>query len=328
VLDTVCSAVELPAPAAGSALAGLRSFTRDRRMLLVLDNCEHVLDAAAELVDELLTGGPELAVLATSREPLEVAGEQVRPLAPLAPAPAVELFLERLDLLTGPGSDRTADETKVAGEIAAAVDGLPLALELAAGRARAYSLSEIALQVRADASSLSRVGRVRAAHHHTIRGAIDSSYRALPEPEAVLHRAVGVVPGPFTADLAAALVGRDPSDTVDTIAGLVHRSLLTSLARSAPTASRGSPSWPPCGATPCIRPSPVLRRPATPGSSASSTTAQASGRPAPRSGTGRWKTTSPPSLVDAASAALGRAGLEQARADAVRLTLADLVDAG
>ncbi|ODU06306.1 MAG: hypothetical protein ABS81_05110 [Pseudonocardia sp. SCN 72-86] len=165
VLDTVCSAVELPPPVSGDAVAGLRTLVRDRRMLLVLDNCEHVVDAAAELVEQLLSAGPELAILATSREPLEVVDERVHVLGPLAAGPAAELFLERLHDVAG---DHPADELAVTAEIVAAVDGLPLALELAAGRARAYSLAEIAAQVRADASSLSRIGRGRASHHAAV----------------------------------------------------------------------------------------------------------------------------------------------------------------
>jgi len=185
----------------------------------VLDNCEHVLAAAAELVDALLVGGSALSVLATSREPLEVDGEQVVGLTPLPVPAAVELFLERLD--TPPPAD-ALDSVR---EIVAAVDGLPLALELAAGRARAFTLTEIAADVRVDASALSRVGRGRT-HHRTVREAIDSSYRDLPRPLAALHRAVGAVPGPFTAELAAGLVA---ADVTNAVAGLAHRSLLTPL---------------------------------------------------------------------------------------------------
>jgi DNA-binding SARP family transcriptional activator len=158
VPDAVSSAVELPIAGSDDPADALRRFVASRRMLVVLDNCEHVLDAAAELVDAVFvgatdrpTGGSGSAVLTTSREPLEVDGEHVQRLAPLPVDAAVELFLERLD-------EPASDETVVA-EIAAAVDGLPLALELAAGRARVYSLAEIAAQVRADASTLSRIGR-------------------------------------------------------------------------------------------------------------------------------------------------------------------------
>lgn len=230
VPDTVSSAIG--APVAGSPLEALRAFTRGRRMLLVLDNCEHVLDAVAGLVEDLLVDGAETAVLATSREPLDIGGEQVHPLRPLPAggpdSPATELFLERL-AEQAPGRGDDASARACAAEIAAAVDGLPLALELAAGRARAYSLPEIAVQVRADASSLSRIGRGRASHHGTVRGAIDTSYRSLPGPEAALHRAAAAVPGPFTADLAAALGAAPPTAATDVVAGLVHRSLLSPL---------------------------------------------------------------------------------------------------
>jgi predicted ATPase/DNA-binding SARP family transcriptional activator len=225
VLETVASTLELPATGSADPVDDLRRYTAARRMLLVLDNCEHVLDAVAELVDVLLVEESALVVLATSREPLEVDGEHVDRLDPLPGAAAVELFLERLD---GPVA---AEAQAFVAEIAAAVDGLPLALELAAGRARAYSLAEIAAQVRADASTLSRVGRGRVGrrgnHPRTVREAIDSSYRDLPAPLAALHRAVGVVPGPFTVRLAAGLVGTDATDAA---AGLAHRSLLTPLA--------------------------------------------------------------------------------------------------
>jgi predicted ATPase len=225
VLETVASTLELPATGPADPVDALRRYTAARRMLLVLDNCEHVLDAAAELVDLLLVEDSALVVLATSREPLEVDGEHVDRLDPLPGAAAVELFLERLD---GPVA---AEAQAFVAEIAAAVDGLPLALELAAGRARAYSLAEIAAQVRADASTLSRVGRGRGgrrgSHPRTVREAIDSSYRDLPAPLAALHRAVGAIPGPFTVRLATGLVGTDATDAA---AGLAHRSLLTPLA--------------------------------------------------------------------------------------------------
>ncbi|HWN28898.1 MAG TPA: BTAD domain-containing putative transcriptional regulator, partial [Actinomycetospora sp.] len=235
VLDTVTSTLELPVTGPADPVDALVRFTAGRRMLVVLDNCEHVLDAAADLTDGLLVEGSPLVVLATSREPLEVDGEVVAPLAPLATPAAVELFLDRIDALV-PGDGRDGESLASVREIATAVDGVPLALELAAGRARAYTLAEIAVQVRADASSLSRVGRGRGAHHHrTVRDAIDASYRDLSPPLAMLHRAAGSVPGPFTPALATALIGGTAeADTADAVAGLVHRSLLTPLGPSRP----------------------------------------------------------------------------------------------
>lgn len=228
VPDTVASTVELPISGVTDPVEALCRRTASRRMLMVLDNCEHVLDAAAELVEALSVEGSSLVVLATSREPLEVVGEHVRRLAPLPGPAAVELFLERLD---GPAPD---EALAVVGEIADAVDGLPLALELAAARARVYTLAEIAAQVRTDASTLSRVGRGRggdSTHHRTVRDAIDTSYRDLPAPLAVLHRALAAVPGPFTPGLAAGLVG---TDVTDALAALAHCSLLIPLGPARP----------------------------------------------------------------------------------------------
>jgi predicted ATPase/DNA-binding SARP family transcriptional activator len=218
---------------AGDGLSGaadtLRAFTRARRMLLILDNCEHVLDAVAELVEDLQAAGTKLVVLATSREPLEVQGEELVELAPLpvgdtTSSPAGELFLERL-AEAAPEHRLSADDLACAATICAAVDGVPLAIELAAARSRAFSLPEIARQVRADPSSLSRVGRARGGHQ-SVRMAVDRSVRLLDPGEQELHAAMSVVPGPMTAALAAALVAQPPGETEGLVAGLVHRSLL------------------------------------------------------------------------------------------------------
>ena len=218
---------------AGDGLSGaadtLRAFTRARRMLLILDNCEHVLDAVAELVEDLQAAGTKLVVLATSREPLEVQGEELVELAPLpvgdtTSSPAGELFLERL-AEAAPEHRLSADDLACAATICAAVDGVPLAIELAAARSRAFSLTEIASQVRADPSALSRVGRGRGGHQ-SVRMAVDRSVRLLDPGEQELHAAMSVVPGPMTAGLAAALVAQPPGETEGPIAGLVHRSLL------------------------------------------------------------------------------------------------------
>ncbi|MDT0350161.1 BTAD domain-containing putative transcriptional regulator [Pseudonocardia charpentierae] len=251
VLPTIASAVGLAVPTAGTFADALRAFSRGRRMLLLLDNGEHVLDDVAELVDSLLVDGTELAVLCTSREPLDIDGEVVWSLAPLPlpdpdadarTSPAVALFLERLG-----AADRALGATvlddpqclELAVRICRAVDGVPLAMELAAARARAFTLDEIAEQVGTDASALARIGRGRpehrkADHHRTVRFAVEQSYRVLPADEAALHRAVSVVPGPFTPALAAALAALPIGDTHELLARLVHRSLLVSLGPAGP----------------------------------------------------------------------------------------------
>jgi predicted ATPase/DNA-binding SARP family transcriptional activator len=221
------SAFGLAGDGVSSAADTLRAFTRSRRMLLILDNCEHVLDPVAELMESLLVAGSRLVVLATSREPLEVEGEELVELAPLPvvggeASPARELFLERL-AEAAPERRLTADDLACATTICAAVDGVPLAIELAAARSRAFSLPEIAAQVRADPSALSRVGR---GSRQSVRMAVDRSVRLLAADEQVLHAAMSVVPGPMTAAMAAALVGERPGEAEGLVAGLVHRSLL------------------------------------------------------------------------------------------------------
>ena len=244
VAATITSALGLALQATGSAGDALRSFGRDRRMLLLLDNCEHLLDPVAEIVDDLLADGTELAVLATSRVPLDVDGERVFPLDPLPvpgtntrAGPAVELFLERLAATGLPGDDPDRLDDEVLDRVARicrAVDGVPLAIELAAARARAYSLDEIVAQVTADASTLGRVGRGARGPHGTVRSAVEQSYRTLSPEEAQLHRAVSVVPGPFTDAAAAALVDRPAAEVRTLLARLVHCSLLVPLGPQGP----------------------------------------------------------------------------------------------
>ena len=241
VVEAVVSAIGIAPSASGSALDELLTYARDRRLVLVLDNCEQVLEPTAKLVDALLAAGEDVSVLATSREPLGVDDEVVRAIPPLvadlAPSaepdseaalpPAVELFVERLTAATG--ATLTGAETALAQVICQSVDGVPLAVELAAARARAYSLAEIADQVATDPSSLAQVGRGGADHHRTVRFAIEQTYRSLTAAEASLHRAVSVLPGPFTVGLAAALDERPVVETADLVAGLAHRSMMVAL---------------------------------------------------------------------------------------------------
>ena len=240
VVDAVVSTIGIAPPASGSAEDALLAYARDRKMLLVLDNCEQVLDPVAQLVDDLLAAGAGVSVLATSREPLSVDSEIIRTIPPLAadgPAgtavpPAVELFVERLAAATG--VELTAEEVALVQVICQSVDGVPLAVELAAARARAYSLAEVVNQVNTDPSSLARIGRGGADHHRTVRYAIEQTYRSLTAGEGSLHRAVSVVPGPFTVGLAAALDGRPVDETADLVAGLVHQSMLVALGPARP----------------------------------------------------------------------------------------------
>ncbi|SDF40080.1 Predicted ATPase [Blastococcus fimeti] len=249
MLSAIASALAFAPADTARPGAALRAYLQDRRALLVLDGCEQVLDPVADLLDEWSRGPGALTVLATSREPLEVDGEQVRPVGPLAlptegddvtASPAVALLLDRL---AAAGADREdLGLLTAAVRIATAVDGVPLALELAAGRGRAFSLEEIAHQVTADPSSLARAGR-GSDHHRTVRAAIEQSYALLPADEAAVHRSLSALPGPFTVAAADAVrrgggAGGQSADTADVLARLVHHSLLSPLGPARP----GGPS--------------------------------------------------------------------------------------
>ncbi|MET1008014.1 MAG: BTAD domain-containing putative transcriptional regulator, partial [Propionibacteriaceae bacterium] len=259
LLDAITSALGLAAPETGTVADAVKTFTRTRQMLLVLDNCEHLLDPVAALVESLLDERSEVGLLATSREPLDIDGERVLTLAPLelparqgdlsgpalADAPAVQLFLQRLRVaapqaatgLDAVDPDRVS-AVRLAAQICEAVDGLPLAIELAAGQARTFTLEEILARVRTDSASLSRTGRGGARHHATLSGAIQLSVDTLSTDELNLHRALAVIPGPLTTDVAAHLTAHSTADTAAGLTNLVYRSMLSPV----PPARLGGPS--------------------------------------------------------------------------------------
>jgi len=159
-----------PAAAVAEAIAG-------RGVLLVLDNCEHVLDGAADLVDRVIHSEPDARVLATSREPLGVEGEQVIALGPLGPE-AVELFADRARLAVWDFelSDENADDV---ARICERLDGLPLAIELAAARIRSLTPAEIVQHLDRRFELLARPRARGEERHRTLRATVDWSYRLL-----------------------------------------------------------------------------------------------------------------------------------------------------
>lgn len=236
VIDVIVSAIGFAASPGSTLLEDLTQYLRGRRLLLILDNCEHVLNAVAHIVEAAVSGSADsmaCAILATSRESLDMDGETVWPLAPLAASPAVELFLDRLGA-AAPTLDIDADVIARAGEICGAVDGLPLAIELAAARIRTFSIDDVRAQVVADPSELRRIGRGVSDHRATIRSAIERSYQTMTPAEQRAHRRLAVLPGSFTTAAASAVVD-DISDISvnDVLAQLVHRSMLASTASSA-----------------------------------------------------------------------------------------------
>ncbi|MGI5164972.1 BTAD domain-containing putative transcriptional regulator [Spirillospora sp. CA-253888] len=217
------------APGAASRAADrLASALRDRRPLLVLDNCEHVVGAAADLVDLLLRAVPGLRVLATSREPLDVAGETVVPVEPLPTAAAVRLFTERARA-AAPGVVLDGESRAAVAEICRRLDGIPLALELAATRVRGLGVRELAARLENRFRVLTAGRRGAPARQRTLRAMIDWSWDLLGAPERIVLRRLAVHRD--GCDLAAAEAvcagdGVAPEEVFDLVTRLVDRSLV------------------------------------------------------------------------------------------------------
>jgi predicted ATPase/class 3 adenylate cyclase/DNA-binding CsgD family transcriptional regulator len=201
-------------------------FIGDHDMLVVLDNCEHLLDACADLAVALLSGCPRLTVLATSRELMAVPGEVSVPSLSVADE-AIELFTDRARQAR-PAFRITEDNKATVAEIGRRLDGLPLAIELAAARVRVLSPEEILVGLH-DRFRLLTVGaRTRMRRQQTLRASVEWSHALLTEPEQVLFRQLSVFMGGFDLDAAQALSDGaiDPHRVLDLLAQLVDKSLV------------------------------------------------------------------------------------------------------
>ena len=230
--------------------AALARRTRSADVLLLLDNCEHVLEAAGTLANELLVGSPSLRVLATSREILDVPGEAVYHVAPLGvpgaddgddairESEAVRLLVDRATLSRhGLQMDATAYET--AARICRELEGLPLAIELAAARAKVLSLHEIAARLGDRFELLVSNRRLTAARHRTLREAMDWSYELLGPDEQRLLARLSVFPGGATVtSVAAVCLDGDEAAAEGLIERLVDASLVMPIETSARTRFR------------------------------------------------------------------------------------------
>jgi predicted ATPase/DNA-binding winged helix-turn-helix (wHTH) protein len=247
LLDTQLVAGKL-ASALGLAIAavdpteGLVAFLRSRRMLILLDSCERIVEAAAVLAEAVLRGAAGVDILATSREPLRAEGEGVYRLPPLEvpPAsgelsasdvlsyPAVQLFVERATSNTDRFELRDAD-TSVAVEICRKLDGMPLAIELAAGRVDVFGMRGVAARLDDRVRLLTHGRRTALLRHRTLAATLDWSYDALLEPEQTVLRRLAIFAGNFTLDAAQA-VATDAAealpDIADVATSLVSKSLL------------------------------------------------------------------------------------------------------
>ncbi|WP_242911035.1 BTAD domain-containing putative transcriptional regulator [Actinomadura terrae] len=211
--------------AAADPLRRLADAFRARPALLVLDNVEHVVEPVAELAAHLLRDAPGLRVLATGREPLGISGERLWPVPPLDPPDAERLFVARV-AATMPGyAPSPADRAAIAA-ICRSLDGLPLALELAASRVRALGVHELAGRLD-DRFGLLTAGRRDApARQRTLRAMIDWSWEPLPAAERVVLRRLAVHADGCALEAAEAVCAQDGLDVLDVLARLVDRSLV------------------------------------------------------------------------------------------------------
>ena len=182
-------------------VALLVEYCASRSRLLILDNCEHVIGAVADLAETLLTRCPGLTILATSREPLGVPGESVRPVEPLVPDQAHRLFTERATAVR-PDAETVLQDTEAVAEICRRLDGLPLAIELAAARLRLLTPRQIADRLDDRFRLLTSGSRTVLPRQQTLRAVVDWSWELLDEPERTVLREVSVFAGGW--DLAAA----------------------------------------------------------------------------------------------------------------------------
>jgi predicted ATPase/DNA-binding winged helix-turn-helix (wHTH) protein len=222
--------------------AALARWSRDRHVLLVLDNCEHVLQGCAELAKQLLQAGPGVHLFASSREPLHVLGEALYPLSPL-PVPdarypiapemlqqydSVALFIERATAASTAFRFGNANAEAVAS-ICEQVDGIPLAIELAAARVRAMSVERIAAQLVDRFRLLTSGDRTAPARQRTLRDSLDWSYDLLSPPERTLLRRLSIFAGGWTLEAAEAVCAGgelQADDVVEVLAHLVEKSLV------------------------------------------------------------------------------------------------------
>src|SRR5262245_17367470 len=240
VPNAVLAAVDLRDQAGTEPSALLLAHARGREMLIVLDNCEHLLDAAARLAAELVRAAPGVRVIATSREPLSAPGEHVLPIPPLdLPSPdlgeplgrlaqneAVMLFVERAAAASGDFA-LTEENGGAVANLCRRLDGLPLAIELAAVRTRVLGVHQILDRLADRFGLLTGGGHAALPRHQTLETAIDWSYDLLEGVERTLLRRLCVFAGRFTAEDVAAICASDLEEpAVEVLSSLVEKSLV------------------------------------------------------------------------------------------------------
>lgn len=218
VADAALQALSL-VPSDQPALERLTEHLRERHVLLVLDNCEHLIDAVAAFAIAVLQTCPRVSILATSREAMNVEGEKAWRVPPMQPDEAGRLFVERA--VATRNALETEDEQ--VAHICKRLDGMPLAIELAAARLQVMSLSEIAARLDDRFTLLAHGRRGALPRHQTLRAMIDWSYELLSEVEKAAFRQLGIFVGGWELDLAESLIG---ADVLAVLTQLVSKSLV------------------------------------------------------------------------------------------------------
>jgi len=220
--------------------ARLVAMLREKQMLIVLDSCEHVVEAAATLAEQLLAGAPGIHILVTSREPLRAIGERVHRLLPLevpdnpsgiTPAkalefPGVQLFVERAGAILD-GFELNDTDAPIVSDICRKLSGIALAIELAAARIDAFGVQQLAALLDDRFRILSHGRSTAQARHRSLAAALDWSYEFLPESERQVLCRLAVFAGRFTLASAIAVGGDDDTDVVEPLANLVAKSLVS-----------------------------------------------------------------------------------------------------
>jgi predicted ATPase/class 3 adenylate cyclase len=244
VMTTIAKSLGLAEQPTRPTIEALTEYLQDKRLLLVLDNFEQVLDAAPG-VGELLTGSQKLTVLATSREALGLHGEKEYPVPPLglpdlenlpstealSQFEAVALFIDRATSVK-PGFEVTNENAPAIAEICARLDGLPLAIELAAARVKVLAPAAILKRLGHSLSLLAGGARDLPTRQQTLRGAIDWSYELLDEQERTLFARLSVFVGGFSLEAAEAVCNPDEAlvlDTLEGVASLTNKSLVRQM---------------------------------------------------------------------------------------------------
>ena len=242
VPSSVASTLGLPVQSSDPT-PGLIALLRNKRMLLILDSCEHVIETAAALAERIFQDAPEVHVLATSRESLRVEGEHVHRLLPLGSPPedagltaaqalgfpAVQLFVERA-IASGRRFELNDADAPVVAEICRRLDGIALAIQLAAGRADAYGIQETLLLLNDRFKLLWEGRRTALPRHQTLSATLDWSYNLLSERERLVLRRLSVFAGVFTLEAACSVAADadvDETQVVTALVSLVAKSLVT-----------------------------------------------------------------------------------------------------